>query len=351
MLTHRMSGAPGGWNESDDDLSKRRRPLHASRWLRRELARSLGTSPDSRALAAYVALNLAQSTVQLAWASPPPASASSPRRSTSSSAASSSPPVCTRCATPARPRRAPHLRRKQTPRPRRVRQRVFPRLRRTLTRRRGSARAHRTRPGSPHGRPPRRTPQLRRRRLRRRFLPPAPSTSTSASSSTPSTRAPEDVLMRGVLLHAVSQAVRSSRVVLALVLRRVRVRNPEALACVSPPGGSSRRRAFPSRRRARVLSQAPPDDSRAALAACRAETSALPGVLACEDVRVWEMAPGEAVGTVALRVERGANRDAVARRRRGERTREDWGRARTSPWSSGEMMGGGGERRRESGGS
>ena len=74
---------------------------------------------------------------------------------------------------PRAPRRAPHLRRKQTPRPRRVRQRVFPRLRRTLTRRRGSARAHRTRPGSPHGRPPRRTPQLRRRRLRRRFLPPA----------------------------------------------------------------------------------------------------------------------------------------------------------------------------------
>ena len=323
MLTHRMSGAPGGWNESDDDLSKRRRPLHASRWLRRELARSLGTSPDSRALAAYVALNLAQSTVQLAWGF-----ATSRVRLVSeafhllfSSFILAAGLYALRHARA--PRRAPHLRRKQTPHPRRVRQRVFPRLRRTLTRRRGPRALIEPDPGH-------HTAALRAALLncavdvfgvasfRRRA-----STSTSASSSTPSTRAPEDVLMRGVLLHAVSQAVRSSRVVLALVLRRVvRVRNPEALASFFAAWAVVATSTPSLRDAARVLSQATPDDSRAALAACRAETSALPGVIACEDVRVWEMAPGEAVGTVVLRVERGANRDAVARetRRAYERT-------------------------------
>ena len=318
MLTHRMSGAPGGWNESDDDLSKRRRPLHASRWLRRELARSLGTSPDSRALAAYVALNLAQSTVQLAWGF----ATSRVRLVSEAFHLLFSSFILAAGLYALRHARAPPDERLTYGGSRlpilaafaNACFLVFVALSLAVE---GLHALIEPDPGH-------HTAALRAALLNcavdvfgvasfRRNA----STSTSASSSTPSTRAPEDVLMRGVLLHAVSQAVRSSRVVLALVLRRVvRVRNPEALASFFAAWAVVATSTPSLREAARVLSQATPDDSRAALAACRAETSALPGVIACEDVRVWEMAPGEAVGTVVLRVERGANRDAVARETR-----------------------------------
>ena len=286
----------------------------------RELARSLGTSPGLRALAAYVALNLAQSTVQLAWGF-----ATSRVRLVSeafhllfSSFILAAGLYALRHARAPPDERLTYGGSRLTPVLAAFANACFLVFVALSLAVEGLHALIEPDPGH-------HTAALRAALLncavdvfgvascaRRRA-----STSTSASSSTPSTRAPEDVLMRGVLLHAVSQAVRSSRVVLALVLRRVvRVRNPEALASFFAAWAIVATSTPSLRDAARVLSQAPPDDSRAALAACRAETSALPGVLACEDVRVWEMAPGEAVGTVALRVERGANRDAVARETR-----------------------------------
>lgn len=322
MLTHRVSGAPGGWSELDDDLSKRRRPLDASRWLRRELARSLGTSPDSRALAAYVALNLAQATIQLAWGF----ATSRVRLISEAFHLLFSSFILAAGLYALRHARAPPDERLTYGGSRLPVLAAFANacflLFVALSLAVEGLHALIDSDPSHH------TSALRAALLNcavdvvgvasfRRNASPSTSTSTSASASTPWTRAPEDILMRGVLIHAISQVVRSSRVVLALVLRRVaRVPNPEALASFFAAGVVVAASTPSLRDAARVLSQAPPDDSRAALAACRSETSALPGVIACEDVRVWVMAPGEAVGTVVLRVERGADREAVARETR-----------------------------------
>ena len=230
MLTHRMSGAPCGAGTSRTMIcqsvavpctprdgfaassleASARLPIARARRIRRAQPRPVDGP-------AGVGLRHLPRPPRLRGV-PPPLQQLHPRRRSIRAAPR-----------PRAPRRAPHLRHAEAalPHPRRVRQRelVFVALSlpsRACTRSSNPTRVTTRPPSAPHS-------STAGRRLRRGCCPfrGNASTSTSASSSTPSTRAPEDVLMRGVLLHAVSQAVRSSRVVLALVLRRVvRVREP-----------------------------------------------------------------------------------------------------------------------------